>query len=123
MLKSLTVFCHLPNTFFEDARINKTGYDPIEDVIKENTKPLTVQKFKQAVEKGAWILDTRKADDFEKGFIPGSLNIGLNGQFAVWVGTLIDIQKELVLVTEPGREAGRYDQRQNQHGSGSRKRI
>ena len=94
-----------PQYFFEDARINKTGYDPIEDVIKENTKPLTVQKFKQAVEKGAWILDTRKADDFEKGFIPGSLNIGLNGQFAVWVGTLIDIQKELVLVTEPGREA------------------
>ena len=51
------------------------------------------------------ILDTRKADEFEKGFIPGSVNIGLNGQFAVWVGTLIDIQKELVLVTEPGREA------------------
>jgi glyoxylase-like metal-dependent hydrolase (beta-lactamase superfamily II)/rhodanese-related sulfurtransferase len=94
-----------PQYFFEDARINKTGYDPIEDVIKANTKPLSLDQFKQAISNGAWILDTRRADDFEKGFIPGSLNIGLNGQFAVWVGTLIDIQKELVLVTEPGKEA------------------
>lgn len=94
-----------PQYFFEDARINKTGYDPIEDVIRENTKPLTIEKFRQAVDNGALILDTRKADEFEKGFIPGSINIGLNGQFAVWVGTLIDIQKELVLITEPGREA------------------
>jgi hydroxyacylglutathione hydrolase len=94
-----------PQYFFEDARINKTGYDPIEDVIRENSKPLTIEKFKQAVDQGALILDTRKADDFEKGFIPGSINIGLNGQFAVWVGTLIDIQKKLVLVTEPGRES------------------
>ena len=94
-----------PQYFFEDARINKTGYDPIEDVIRENTQPLPIEKFKQAVDGGALILDTRKADEFEKGFIPGSVNIGLNGQFAVWVGTLIDIQKELVLVTEPGREA------------------
>ncbi|HEX6227115.1 MAG TPA: MBL fold metallo-hydrolase [Chryseolinea sp.] len=94
-----------PQYFFEDARINKTGYDPIEEVIQANTKPLTVEQFRQAVDNGALILDTRKADDFEKGFIPGSINIGLNGQFAVWVGTLIDIQKKLVIVTEPGREA------------------
>ena len=40
----------------------------------------------------------------EKGFIAGSLNIGLNGQYAVWVGTLIDINKPLVLVTEDGKE-------------------
>ncbi|HZI25638.1 MAG TPA: MBL fold metallo-hydrolase [Chryseolinea sp.] len=94
-----------PQYFFEDARINKTGYEPIEDVIRENSKPLTIEKFRQAVDQGALILDTRKADEFEKGFIPGSINIGLNGQFAVWVGTLIDIQKKLVLVTEPGRES------------------
>jgi len=74
-------------------------------VIRENSKPLTIEKFRQAVDQGALILDTRKADEFEKGFIPGSINIGLNGQFAVWVGTLIDIQKKLVLVTEPGRES------------------
>ena len=49
-------------------------------------------------------MDARKSDDFEKGFVPGSLNIGLNGQYAVWVGTLIDINRPLVLVTDSGKE-------------------
>jgi hydroxyacylglutathione hydrolase len=93
-----------PQYFFEDARINKTGYAPIDEVIRSNTKALSVTEFNDAVSKGAIILDTRKADDFEKGFIPGSINIGLNGQLAVWVGTLIDIKKYLVLITESGKE-------------------
>ena len=93
-----------PQYFFEDARINKMGYDPIEVVMKENKNPLTVQQFKDAVKNGALILDTRMPDDFETGFVPGSLNIGLNGQYAVWVGTLIDIKQPLVLITEVGKE-------------------
>jgi hydroxyacylglutathione hydrolase len=93
-----------PNYFFEDARINKEGYDPIEKVIKENNNPLSVDVFKNHLKNGAIILDTRKADIFEKGFVPGSINIGLNGQFAVWVGTLIDIRQPLVLVTQKGTE-------------------
>ncbi|HYC84553.1 MAG TPA: MBL fold metallo-hydrolase [Chryseosolibacter sp.] len=93
-----------PQYFFEDARINKEGYDPIEDVIRKNQNPLTSEQFNSEVRNGAIILDTRKADDFEKGFVPGSINIGLNGQFAVWVGTLIDINKPIVLITEPGKE-------------------
>jgi rhodanese-related sulfurtransferase len=93
-----------PQYFYEDARINKMGYEPIEDVIRENQKPLSSSEFSEAVKNGAVILDTRQADHFEKGFIPGAVNIGLNGQFAVWVGTLIDINKEIVLVTEPGHE-------------------
>jgi glyoxylase-like metal-dependent hydrolase (beta-lactamase superfamily II)/rhodanese-related sulfurtransferase len=93
-----------PQYFFEDARINKTGYAPIDEVIRSNTKALSVNEFNDAAKKGAIILDTRKADDFEKGFIPSSINIGLNGQFAVWVGTLIDIKKSLVLITENGEE-------------------
>jgi hydroxyacylglutathione hydrolase len=93
-----------PQNFYEDARINREGYDPIEDVIKQNSKPLSTSEFKDAIKGGAVILDTRTADHFEKGFIPGSINIGLNGQFAVWVGTLIDITKNLVLITEHGQE-------------------
>ncbi len=93
-----------PQYFFEDARINKQGYDPLEKIIEGNSRPLSSEEIRQAVKKGAVILDTRKADDFEKGFIRGAINIGLNGQFAVWVGTLIDIAKDLVLVTEPGKE-------------------
>ncbi len=93
-----------PAYFFEDARINKNGYDPIDQVIAENTKPLSLSQFKSEVKRGAIILDVRNADEFEKGFITGSVNIGLNGQFAVWVGTLLDIQQQLVLVTEQGKE-------------------
>jgi hydroxyacylglutathione hydrolase len=93
-----------PQYFFEDARINKTGYEPIEDVIRENTRPLSVADVRKFVNEGAVILDTRSADDFEKGFIPGSVNIGLNGQFAVWVGTLIDINKKIVLITDKSKE-------------------
>jgi len=93
-----------PQYFYEDARINKEGYEALEQVIHKNTLPLSLAQFEEAVKKGAIILDTRKADDFEKGFVPGSINIGLNGQFAVWVGTLIDIEKPLVLVTEEGKE-------------------
>jgi glyoxylase-like metal-dependent hydrolase (beta-lactamase superfamily II)/rhodanese-related sulfurtransferase len=94
-----------PSYFFEDARINKQGYDSIESVMKSNNNPLSVQEFKDAVAKGALILDTRNPDDFEIGFVEDSLNIGLNGQYAVWVGTLIDIKKPLVLVADPGKEA------------------
>ncbi len=93
-----------PAYFFEDARINKTGYVPIDSVLRENKKPLTAAQFNDAVKKGAMILDTRSPDEFEKGFIPGSLNIGLNGQYAVWVGTLVEIDQPLVLVTDPGKE-------------------
>jgi hydroxyacylglutathione hydrolase len=93
-----------PQYFFEDARINKMGYDPIELVMKENRKPLTLLAFKKEIAKGALLLDTRMPDDFEKGFVPGSLNIGLNGQYAVWVGTLINIKQPLVLITEVGKE-------------------
>ena len=93
-----------PQYFFEDSRINKEGYDPIDDVILKNAKPLSIDEIKDAVRAGALILDTRQADEFEKGFIPDSINIGLNGQFAVWVGTLIDIKQPLVLVTDPGKE-------------------
>jgi hydroxyacylglutathione hydrolase len=93
-----------PPYFFEDARINKEGYENIDSVMNQNLKPLSPEAFKEAVQKGAVILDTREADVFEKGFIQGSLNIGLNGQYAVWVGTLIDISKQVVLVTEKGKE-------------------
>jgi hydroxyacylglutathione hydrolase len=93
-----------PSYFFQDARINREGYDSIDTVMHQNSKPLSVSQFKQALASGALLLDTRKPDDFEKGFIPSSVNIGLNGQYAVWVGTLIDIKQPLVLVADEGKE-------------------
>ncbi|UXE65060.1 MAG: MBL fold metallo-hydrolase [Chryseotalea sp. WA131a] len=93
-----------PKYFFEDARINKQGYSSVDHVLKKSNQPLSVREFKTAVKGGALLLDTRKADDFEKGFIKGSVNIGLNGQYAVWVGTLINIHQPIVLVAQEGTE-------------------
>lgn len=93
-----------PSYFFEDARINREGYNSIDSVISNNSRPLSLTEFKGALANGALLLDTRKPDDFEKGFIPGSVNIGLNGQYAVWVGTLIDIKQPLVLVADTDKE-------------------
>ena len=93
-----------PQYFFEDARINKEGYESIDTVIDRNSKALSASQVQKLIDKGVTVLDTRPADEFENGFIPGSINIGLNGQFAVWVGTLLQIDQPLILVTSPGKE-------------------
>jgi rhodanese-related sulfurtransferase len=69
--------------------------------MQDSLKPLTLEEFKQV---GAVILDTRKAPDFTEGFIPTSVNIGLDGRFAEWAGNLLDFTGPIVLVTEPGKE-------------------
>lgn len=94
-----------PAYFFADARINKMGYENVEAVVARNNKSLTVAELEHEVAHGAIVLDARKADEFEQGFIKGAINIGLDGQFAVWVGTLLDFNRAVVLVTTPGTEA------------------
>lgn len=93
-----------PQYFFKDAMINKNGYDNIDRVLERNVKPLSVTDIQKAVSSGALILDTRNKDAFSAGFIPGSVFIGLDGTYAVWVGTLVDINTPLVVVAEAGRE-------------------
>ncbi len=94
-----------PAYFFEDARINQSGYDSIDAVMLKNSNPLSPEDAKAALEDGAIVLDTRTAPHFEKGFIKGAINIGLNGGFAVWVGTLMPITQKLVIVADVGRES------------------
>ena len=89
----------------KNAAINKTGYAAIEDVLQQGSKKLSLARFKEEAENGALILDTRHPQEFAKGFIPGSMSIGLNGSFAVWVGNLIEnIDEKILLITEPGKE-------------------
>ena len=67
-------------------------------------KSLSVSEFENEINNGAMILDTRVPDEFAKGFVGGSLNIGLNGSYAIWAGTLLDISTPLVLVALTGKE-------------------
>lgn len=93
-----------PKYFFVDAGINKAGYDSIDSVLEKNTKRILIEEFRKQVEEGALIIDTRDPDTFEKEFIPGSINIGLGGQYAIWVGSLINHTTPLVLICEKGKE-------------------
>jgi hydroxyacylglutathione hydrolase len=93
-----------PAYFPENARINREGYQNIDEVLKRNLTPLPLDKFEGAINKGALVLDTRHESLFEKGSLKYSVNIPLNGQYAVWVGSLIPIDREIVLITEPGKE-------------------
>src|SRR6218665_1491363 len=93
-----------PNYFALDASLNKQGYSSIDDVLNKNTKALSVSEFENEIAKGALVLDVRTPDDFEKGFVPDAVKIGLNGQYAPWVGALLDANVPLVLVTDEGKE-------------------
>lgn len=95
-----------PQYFPKNAVLNKTGYNPIDDVLRQGTQALSPAAFEAAAnETNALILDVREAQCFAKGFIINTINIGLDGQFAGWVGTLVvDLKQPLLLVTPPGRE-------------------
>lgn len=95
-----------PGYFPKNVLMNIQGYDSIDEVINRGCKALSPAAFEAtANETRALILDTRKPTAFGEGFIPNSINIGIDGSFAVWVGTLIpDIKQQILLVTEPGRE-------------------
>ncbi len=95
-----------PAYFPQNVRMNKEGYDAIGEVLQRGTTPLSVEAFEVAAnETGALVLDTRNPEHFVKGFIPNSINIGIDGNFAPWVGALIpDVRQNLLLVCEPGRE-------------------
>jgi hydroxyacylglutathione hydrolase len=95
-----------PAYFPENVMMNIKGYESIDTVINRGSTPLSPDAFEMAAnESGALILDTRKPQDFAKGFIPNAINIGIDGGFAPWVGALItDIKQEILLITEAGRE-------------------
>ncbi|MBK8556431.1 MAG: MBL fold metallo-hydrolase [Lewinellaceae bacterium] len=96
-----------PQYFPKNAVMNKMGYESIDDVLKRGMVPLQPREFVTVAEaEDAMVLDTRNESEFVKGFIPGSIFIGLDGQFASWVGTLIpDLGQAILLVCEEGREA------------------
>lgn len=93
-----------PRYYFKDAAINKKGYAPLADVMSRNVRALSLAEFDRAVAQGALVLDARHQDDFERGHIPGAINIGLNGTYAWWAGTLLDIATRLAIVAPSGQE-------------------
>jgi rhodanese-related sulfurtransferase len=93
-----------PVYFAINANINQSGYEAIDAVIAKGTTPLSLDDFKAAMAADALVLDTRPAALFTKGFIPGSIFIGLEGRFAEWAGMLLPFKSKIILVTEKGKE-------------------
>jgi len=105
-IKAVTDGLAAPPLYFPvNAKINKEGYESLDKILKKGMEPLSVEAFKLKMQDdNVVLLDTRHADVFIKGFVPGSIFIGLEGRFAEWAGSLLPFDKELLLVTEIGKE-------------------
>jgi hydroxyacylglutathione hydrolase len=95
-----------PAYFAQNARLNQAGYEPIDTVMARGQQALSPDEFEAIVnETGALMLDVRPAAEFANGFIPNAINIGLEGQFAPWVGALVpDLRQPIALVAPAGQE-------------------
>jgi len=95
-----------PAYFGKNVEMNKEGYESFDDVLNKGMHSLPPREFEVAAEEtGALLLDTRKGNDFAQGHIPQSINIGLSGDFAPWVGALIaDVKQPILLISEIGKE-------------------
>jgi hydroxyacylglutathione hydrolase len=104
-ISSVTAGLDAPPQYFPiNAKINKEGYESLDRILEQSLKPLRVEAFKREMEKDVIILDTRIGNEFTQGYVPGSIFIGLEGRFAEWAGSLLPFDKDILLVTEPGKE-------------------
>ena len=105
-VKSVTDGLAAPPQYFPiNAKINKEGYESLDAVLAKGLTALSPAEFKaMADDEDTIILDTRRANIFTQGFVPGSISIGLEGRFAEWAGSLLPFDKNILLVTEVGKE-------------------
>jgi hydroxyacylglutathione hydrolase len=96
-----------PAYFGMNVAMNKQGYESFDTVLNNGMRALSAKEFEVAAEEtGALLLDTRNNAEVAKGYIPQSINIALNGEFAPWVGALIvDVKQPILLIAEVGKEA------------------
>ncbi len=104
-IKQVTEGITAPPSYFPlNARINKEGYDSLEKVVEKGMQALSPVAFQAKATDDMILLDTRHANTFMQGFIPGSVSIGLEGRFAEWAGSLLSFDKPMLLITEAGKE-------------------
>lgn len=104
---AVTTGLEAPPPYFPiNARMNKEGYEVLENILQRGLNPLSVKNFKQKMqEEHIIILDPGAATQFTQGFIPTSINIGLEGRFAEWAGNLLPFDARLLLVTDNAEKA------------------
>lgn len=94
-----------PSYFTINAEINKTGYEDLDTLLQKGLIALSVKEFKEKMnDDNVVVVDTRHADVFTQGFVPGSISIGLEGRFAEWAGSILPFDKTILLVADDGME-------------------
>ena len=102
-----TVTSDLPDApayFTYDAVLNAREHPTLDQALERELKPLALEQLLALVASGAQLLDTREPTKFEGAHLKGAVNVGLSGSYATWCGTLLDPERPIVLIAEPGRE-------------------
>ena len=90
--------------FSYDAVLNARERPTLDETLEHELQPLSLDQLRELVDGGAQLLDTRDAEEFAAGHVRGALNVGLGGSFATWCGTILDVERPVVVIAEPGRE-------------------
>jgi rhodanese-related sulfurtransferase len=93
-----------PAYFAHDAVMNREERDTLDEILSRLLQPRTIEEVLRLRREGAVILDARHHDAYAAKHLDGSINIALAGSYAVWAGTLLSREHEIVLVAEPGDE-------------------
>ena len=96
-----------PEYFAYDADINRRERGTLDEVLASSLRPLSVDQVLAAAGEdanGAQILDVREAGPFAATHLSGAINVGLDGQYASWAGTVLTPDRPIVIVAEPGSE-------------------
>src|SRR5919197_1563374 len=97
----------LPDTpayFTYDAVLNTKERPTLDQTLVDELRPLPLSEAQALVDEGAQLLDTRDPADFAGAHVAGSLNVGMSGAYATWAGTILDTERPVVVVADPGRE-------------------
>src|SRR5205085_5662043 len=93
-----------PAYFSYDAVLNTKERPTLEQALGQGLQPLSLDEAVVLVEDGAEVLDSRDPADFAGAHLAGSVNVGLGGSYATWAGTVLDRERRLLIVADPGRE-------------------
>ncbi len=93
-----------PAYFQRAAELNKKQHPRLDESLAHALRPLSLDDLRAAVQAGAQVLDVRPKDAYAAAHLKGSTWVGLEGRFASWAGSILDLDRPVVLVTEPGTE-------------------
>ena len=94
-----------PSYFTYDAQLNSRERATLQETLAREVSPMTLDQLLAVQDAGGQVLDTRDAAQFASGHLRGSINIGLVGQYATWAGTVLDPEKPILIIADPGQES------------------